>query len=395
MKLRGVRVLDLSLFLPGPLLTQMMADHGAEVIKLEPLGAGEPNRHIGQKRAGESVYFANTHRGKKSVQIDLKKDAGREMALRLAAASDVVIEAFRPGVVERLGIGYEQVKARNPAVVYASLSAFGQTGPYVKKPAHDLATEAYAGILSANLGFDGKPAMPAIPAADMLTSMMGLAAVTMALLRRKDTGIGDFIDLAMMDALIACLPNSLGSVFAEQRAPTIKHERIWGGSAMYQIYATRDSKFIVLGASEIHFADAVLTKLGRRDLIELCRLPPGTGQEPVKAYLTETFAKKTQAEWVDWFADVDAAFAPVNDLRQGVDDTQVRARQMIVEDERGYEHVGIPIKFQNEPGRITFERPSIGQHNEAVARAVGFTPNEIEAMTRDGVFGSPDQSTKE
>ncbi|MBV1904641.1 MAG: CoA transferase, partial [Pseudomonadales bacterium] len=200
MKLEGIRVLDLSLFLPGPLLTQMMADHGAEVIKLEPVNGGEPNREIGQKRDGVSVYFANTHRGKKSVQLNLKTDEGREMALRLAEKSDVVIEAFRPGVADRLGMGYAAVKERNPGVVYASLSAFGQTGPYIKKPAHDLATEGYAGILSANLGFDGKPAIPAIPAADMLTSMMGLSAVLMALLRKKDTGQGDYIDLAMMDS---------------------------------------------------------------------------------------------------------------------------------------------------------------------------------------------------
>ena len=141
---------------PDPLLTQMMADHGADVIKLEPVNGGEPNRGIGPMRDGVSIYFANTHRGKRSIQLNLKSETGREMALRLAAEVDVVVEAFRPGVIHRLGMDYESVKSRNPGVVYASLSAFGQTGPYVKKPAHDLAVEAYAGILSANLGFDGK-----------------------------------------------------------------------------------------------------------------------------------------------------------------------------------------------------------------------------------------------
>ncbi|PCH52782.1 MAG: CoA transferase [Cellvibrionales bacterium] len=388
MKLEGIKVLDLSLFLPGPLLTQMMADHGAEVIKLEPINGGEPNREIGPKIDGQTVYFANTHRGKKSVQLNLKTADGKEMALRLAEQADVVVEAFRPGVVDRLGVSYADIKARNPGIVYASLSAFGQTGPYVKKPAHDLATEGYAGILSANLGFDGKPAIPAIPNADMLTSMMGLSAVLMALLRRKDTGEGDYIDLAMMDSLIACVPNNMGPVFADKKAPVVKEERTWGGYAMYNIYETKDNKYIVLGASEIHFAVNVLTRMDRTDLIEYCEPPPGPNQNPAKAFFTETFLSETQAYWVDWFEDVDAAFAPVNDLRQAADDPQIRAREMIVEDEQGREHIGIPIKFANEPGRINFEAPGLGAHNTEMARSVGYSEEQIQIMEESGVFGS-------
>ncbi len=388
MKLEGVRVLDLSLFLPGPLLTQMMADHGAEVVKLEPVrGGGEPNREIGPKRDGVSVYFANTHRGKRSVQLDLKNKSGREMSLKLAERADVVIEAFRPGVINRLGLDYDAVSAINPRVIYASLSAFGQTGPYVKKPAHDLATEAYAGVISTNLGFDGKPAIPAVPAADMLTSMLGLSAVVMALFRRHTTGQGDYIDLAMMDSLVASLPNSMGAVFAEKVPPTVKDERIWGGYAMYNIYETKDERFIVLGASEIHFAEAVLNKLERRDLIPLCEPPPGPSQEPVRAFFRDTFKTRTQAEWIEWFEDVDAAFAPVNNLREAMDDPQVRARDMVVTDERGYEHLGIPIKFQNEPGEINFSAPDVGADNEAVARELGYSDDGIKSMRNDGAFG--------
>ncbi len=387
MKLEGIKVLDFSLFLPGPALTQAMADHGAEVIKVEPINGGEPNREIGPKRDGVSVYFANTHRGKKSVQLDLKTEEGREMALRLADRADVVIEAFRPGVVKRLGVDYDTIKARNPGVVYASLSAFGQTGPYVKKPAHDLATEAYAGILSTNLGFDGKPAIPAIPNADMLTSFMGLSAVLMALLRRKDTGQGDYIDLAMMDTLLASVPNNMGPVFAEKKPPVVKEERTWGGYAMYNIYQTKDDKYIVLGASEMHFAVNVLNKMGRPDLIKYCEPPPGPTQEPVKTFLRETFLTKTQQEWIAWFADVEAAFAPVNDLRQGADDPQIRARSMIVEDDNGWEHIGIPIKFAEEPGRINFAVPQLGEQNRELARAVGFSEEQIDAMAKKGVFG--------
>ncbi|HIG62500.1 MAG TPA: CoA transferase [Gammaproteobacteria bacterium] len=386
MKLEGIQVLDLSLFLPGPLLTQMMADQGAEVIKLEPRGSGEPNRSIGQKRDGVSVYFANTHRGKRSVQLNLKTPAGLEMAMKLAAEADVIVEAFRPGVISRLGLGYEAVKAVNPDVVYISLSAFGQDGPYLKKPAHDLATEAYAGVLSTNLGFDGKPAMPAIPAADMLAATMGLSAVLMALLRRKDTGRGDYIDLAMMDSLIACLPNSMGSVFADREAPSVKQERIWGGNAMYNIYQTADQKFIVLGASEIHFAENLLRKFERLDLLPLCAQPPGPSQEPVREFFCETFQSQSQDYWVQWFEDVDAAFAPVNSLRQGADNEQVRYRQMIVVDENGREHIGIPMKFLDEPGQVHFAAPELGQHNTEIARRLGYSESQIRQLQESGAF---------
>jgi len=386
MKLEGIQVLDLSLFLPGPLLTQMMADQGAEVIKLEPRGSGEPNRSIGQKRDGVSVYFANTHRGKRSVQLNLKTPTGLEMAMKLAAEADVIVEAFRPGVISRLGLDYEAVKAVNPDVVYISLSAFGQDGPYVKKPAHDLATEAYAGVLSTNLGFDGKPAMPAIPAADMLAATMGLSAVLMALLRRKDTGRGDYIDLAMMDSLMACLPNSMGSVFADKEAPSVKQERIWGGNAMYNIYQTADQKFIVLGASEIHFAENLLRKLERLDLLPLCAQPPGPSQEPVREFFCETFQSQSQDYWVQWFEDVDAAFAPVNSLRQGADNEQVRYRQMIVVDENGREHIGIPMKFLDEPGQVHFAAPELGQHNTEIARRLGYSESQIRQLRESGAF---------
>ena len=385
MKLEGVRVLDLSLFLPGPLLTQMMADHGAEVIKVEPVNGGEPNREIGARRAGVTVFFANTHRGKKSIRLDLKSDDGREILMRLAARCDVMVEAFRPGVVDRLGVGYEQVRARSPGIVYCSISAFGQTGPYVKKPAHDLATEAYAGILSVNLGADDRPAIPGMANADMLSSMMALSGVLMALLRRKETGRGDYIDIAMMDSLIAAMPNNLGPVFAEKRPPVPRHERSWGGNAMYRIYETRDGKHVVLGGAEMHFAANVLNKMGRPDLVDLCRPPPGPNQDPVKAFLAETFKTKTQAEWVEWFEDVDAAFAPVRNLREACDDPQVRSREMIIEDPRGWEHVGIPIKFRDEPGRVSFELPEIDEHREELLRDVGYDGDEIRTAIDGGV----------
>lgn len=386
MKLEGIRVLDLSLFLPGPVLTQMMADHGAEVIKLEPIGGGEPNREIGPKRDGVTVYFANTHRNKKSIQLNLKSAQGRAIALDLAASCDVMIEAFRPGVAARLGVGYEAVRTRHPGIVYCSMSAWGQDGPYVHRPAHDLTCEALAGVLSINLGPDRRPAIPGVAGADMLSSMMSLSAILMALLRRKETGQGDYVDVAMADSLIAALANTMGTTFADKRPPDVGHERSLGGYAMYGIYATSDGRHVVLGGPELHFAQAVLNKLGRPDLLEACKSPPGPQQNPAKEFLRETFRSNTMAHWEKEFVGVDAAFAGVKNLREACDDPQIRHRQMIVEDERGWEHIGLPMKFKNEPGQLKFKFAKLGEHTEQVLESLGHDAAARAELKAAGVF---------
>ena len=386
MKLEGIRVIDLSLFLPGPLMTQFMADHGAEVIKVESTQEGEPNREIGAKRDGVSVYFSNTHRGKKSLALNLKDPAGVEVLLKLTEKSDVLVEAFRPGVVDRLGIGYRQVAKRAPGIVYASISAFGQSGPYSGLAAHDLATEAMTGVLSLNRGGDGKPAIPGLPAGDMLASMICLSGILMALYRRKETGKGDYLDIAMADCVLACVPNNLGVAMAERRQPDLSEERSLGGNALYGIYQTQDDDFIVLGGQELKFAKNLLEPLGRPDLIELCKLAPGRGQEPVRAFLRETFRSKTKAEWVEWFKGRDIAFAPVKTLPEALEDPHFRARGMVQKDARGWDHLGVPIRFSGEPGRPSFQLPAHGEHSSQILRGLGYGDVEIERFKKDGVI---------
>lgn len=388
MKLQGIRVVDLSLYLPGPAMTQMMADHGAEVIKVEPPG-GEPNREIGLKRDGVSVYFANTHRGKKSVALNLKHEAGVEVLLRLAETADVFVEAFRSGVADRLGIGTDAVRARNRRLVYASLSAYGQTGPYAGRAAHDPAVQAMAGTMSVNEGMDGKPTMAGVAVADMLVANMGLAGIMMALFRREQTGEGDYLDLAMMDALLASIPNNLGPPMAEKRPPFVKDERTWGGQAMLNIYETKDGRFIVLGGAEIKFAANLLNAFDRPDLVELCKLPPGEQQAPVRMFLSSLFSTRSQAEWIDWMADKDIAFAPVQNLREALDDPQVRARAMVVEDAGGWEHIGNPLKFEGEPPMPDFSTAARGEHSKALLDELGYSEPEIAKLLEAGTILQP------
>ncbi|GMG86336.1 CaiB/BaiF CoA transferase family protein [Biformimicrobium ophioploci] len=361
MKLQGIRVVDLSLFLPGPHLTMMMADHGAEVIKVEP-PSGEPTREIGLRHNGQSVWFRNTHRGKRSLCLNLKDESQKAQLLELIDNADVFVEGFRPGAMARLGLDYETLRARNPRLVYCSISAYGQTGPKCLKPAHDLSIQADSGTVFLNEGMDGKPCSPALPAADMTASLMALSGILMALLRRTETGQGDYLDISMQDSLVAWLPNAMGPVFAEDRSPEVKQERSWGGNAMYRIYQTADGRYLTLGGSELKFAQNLFARLGQPELADICRQPPGQQHEAI-AFLERAFAERSLAEWESWFEGLDVCWSPVRLLHEALEDDHLQSRQMVFVDGEGNRHLGVPIKFQREPAVVDTRLPELGEHN--------------------------------
>ena len=366
MKLDGLKVIDLSVFLPGPYLTMCLADHGAEVIKIEPPGGGDPGRQIGLADGDHTVLFRNLNRGKKSVVLNLKDDADREALLRLCEDADVFVESFRPGVVDRLGVGYAQVCARNPRIVYCSISAFGQDGPYRDRPAHDLAVEAIGGLIGMTLGRDGNPAIPGLPIADLLAALQGLSGVLMALLRRERTGLGDYVDIGMHDAVVTALPNIMGPTFAEGRHPAVQDERTTGGAAFYQVYDTADGRQLVLGGQEEKFVKTLLGAFGRPDLAELCARGPGPHQAPVKAFLRETFAKQTLQHWMDELSKLDVCFGPVNTLPEAMDDPNALARGMVSTDASGRRWLGPAVRFAAEPAQPVWRAPALGEHTAEV-----------------------------
>jgi crotonobetainyl-CoA:carnitine CoA-transferase CaiB-like acyl-CoA transferase len=342
-KLSGIRVVDLSQFLPGPMLTGMMADQGARVVKVEP-PAGDPARAMGPFEAGHGIWFRNLNRGKSSVALDLKSEAGKAALWALIADADVLVEGFRPGVMARLGFGYETVAARHPGIVYCSISAFGQSGPMADHSAHDMGVQAEAGQLSLNDGPDGTPVVPGVPAADMAAGLTGLAAVLMALIGRARTGRGDYIDISMLASLAPWSVHVAGAALAGGPPPRSAEQRSLGGAAFYNVYACADGRHVVLCGRELKFARTLLTDLGRPDLIPLAEAEPGPPQAPLRAFLAETFATRTQSQWIEWFHDRDVAFAPVRDLTDGL------ARSgMIVTDGDGAHHLAPAIRFAGEP----------------------------------------------
>jgi crotonobetainyl-CoA:carnitine CoA-transferase CaiB-like acyl-CoA transferase len=360
MKLTGIRVLDLSQFLPGPHLTMTMADHGADVIMVEPKnGVGEPVRAMGARAPdGTAVWFRNIARGKRSIALDLKSKDDLAMFLKLADEADVIVEAFRPGVVARLGIGYDAIAARNPRIVYCSISAFGQNGPLRDKPSHDLGVQALAGTLELSRGYvDDKPNMPNLVAADMASSLTALSAILMALLARERSDKGEYIDIAMYDSLIAWTPNVVGSVFGEGRAPVPHQMRNYGGQAMNRIYETSDGGFIVLAGSEAKFSENLLKALGRLDFLDIAKGEPGLSQQPLIGFFTQTFRSRTRAEWESFLEPIDLCWAPVRTLKDGFDDANAAARSMLLHDVNRYPHIGPAIKFRNEPAEPKFDLP--------------------------------------
>ena len=385
MKLEGLTVLDLSLFLPGPAATQLMADHGARVIKVENPRSPEPTRSAASfpwQQGGETVMFRNTQRGKESIALDLKTEAGKTALLALARKVDVVVEAFRPGVAQRLGIDYESLSANNPGLIYCSISAFGQTGPWRDRPAHDTATVAAAGILDVTRSPEGNagPAIIGVPIADMLSAYLALSGILMALNRRHATGQGDFVDISMFESVLAASPNIMGPVFGGDQAPERLKERTHGGNAMLNIYETADGQYLALGGGEHKFVEALFEALGRPEFITDVTGPAGEGHWAAIAFLRDTFRSRSRSEWERWFDGRDICWSPVVSLHEAWQSEHVLERGMRFSDAEGNDHIGSAIKFAAEPAQIDTLLPAIGEQTAQILEELDLTEADRKAI---------------
>jgi len=377
--LAGVRVLDLTRLLPGGFATAMLADLGAEVIKVEQPGQGDYMRWDDPKIGDESAHNWTNDRNKKSIALNLKDPNAVAALKKLAETADVVFEGFRPGVVDRLGVGYEDIKAINPKIVYCSLTGYGQTGPLVKEPGHDLNYAARAGITGITGPKDGVPTLIGVQIADLGGgALISIAGILAALYRAATTGEGDYVDVAMTDGAFAWTSIWMGDHFATGEVPKAGEMMLNGASPCYQVYECSDGKYLTVAAVEEQFFEVVCEVVGQPEL-------KSTQFESDKIDLwREIFLGKPRDEWLDLFKGHDACVGPVNDFAEAASDPQLTHREMIVDLERPghgtFKQIGSPIKLKEHPAQIRTASPGLGEHTVEILSEAGLSPEEIDVL---------------
>jgi len=377
--LEGIRVLDLSRLLPGPYLTQLMADLGAEVIKVETPLAGDHAR-LAPPEMGLGKMYESINQGKKSLALNYRNARGRELFLELAKTADVVLEGFRPTVADKYGIGYEAVRAVKADIVYCSLSGYGQDGPYQQRAGHDFNYLSVGGAFALNGRPGERPVPYGLPVADLSGGMLAAIAILGALVGRERGGQGMYLDMALLDGVISWMtPLALSAYFSGLEVDAGTHPLL-GGRAFFNIYETSDGKYVTLAAIEPHFWGDFCKTIGRVDLIE--RQFDRTLEPEVEAI----FKQKTRAEWLALFADNDACVEPVNSVEEMLSDPQVRARGHVhMEDGRP---VGMhsPFVFAR-TGRSP--APALGADSRDLLREVGVSDEEIDSLAERKIIAVP------
>jgi alpha-methylacyl-CoA racemase len=378
--LEGIRVLDLSRLLPGPFLTMILADLGADVVKIEDPTAGDYMRRAPPQKGGMSGRYLAVNRGKRSVVLDLKSSAGHAAMLRMAAHADVVVESFRPGVMDKLGVGYAALSQVNPRIVMCSVSGFGQSGPYTHRAGHDLGYLAIAGVLAMGGQADGAPMMPGVQIADLAGgALWGATAILGALVRRHRTGTGAFLDISMTEGALALLSAELGNVDCGAH-PTRGTANLNGGLACYNIYRTKDDRYLAVGALEPKFWLALNAAVGRPTTVaEL--IPEAPVQAKARGELAAIFATRTAAEWQAVLATSDCCVEVVTEMDELADHPLHQAREVFFSFDAG-PGIGQVRQARTPLGAPKSPRPPPlqGQHTREVLAEYGFSDVEITQL---------------
>jgi CoA:oxalate CoA-transferase len=385
--LKGVRVLDMTWALAGPYCTMVLCDLGAEVIKVESPDGGDPSRKSLPFIEGVSSYFLSVNRGKKSVAVNLRHPQGKEIVLALANQSDVLVENFRPGVMDRLGLGYGALRETNPRIIYAACSGFGQKGPYAHRPAYDVVVQGMGGTLSITGEAGGPPVRVGFSIGDIGGGIFTALGVLAALHERELSGQGQMVDISMLDGQIALLENAFARFFATGEVP----QRIGTRHPLrtpFQAFPTQDGH-IVLAAGEERFWQRLCQVINRPDLLRDERFKDNPSRtrnhdqlEPILKEITQT--KKT-AEWVALMDKNDIPCGPVNSIDQVVNDPHTAAREMITEVEHSkagrLKVVNSPLKLSRTPVKIERACPELGEHTEEVLQnLLGFSQEKITEL---------------
>jgi alpha-methylacyl-CoA racemase len=407
--LEGVRVLDLSRLLPGGFCSLLLADFGAEVLKLEDTGAGDyirwaPPYYDGAEDSAKSALFLSLNRNKRSIRIDLKHEAGREVLLRLVREYDVVLESFRPGVLDRLGVGYERLREENPGLVYCAITGYGQTGPRRDASGHDMNYLGLIGLLGLTGEGDGPPVQAAGQIADLGGGALMAAFGIMAALRERDgspdkpgSGQGQLVDASMADGALSWLAMVAGQYFADGVVPRRGEQMLSGSVVCYRPYECADG-WVTLGALEPKFWQAWCRGVGREELIERQFEKPGS---EAHGQVCDIFKSRTRAQWTQFATEHDCCLEPVLDVDEALASELVREREMVVTlDQPGVEggvrQLGVPVKLGRTPGEANrLPGPGLGEHTEEVLRGAGYSGEHVAELLGQGAVAGRAEAAKQ
>jgi crotonobetainyl-CoA:carnitine CoA-transferase CaiB-like acyl-CoA transferase len=390
MPLTGIRVLDLSRVLSGPFCSMLLADLGADVLKVEAPD-GDPIRGQGAMRDGLSWYFAAFNRNKRSLRLDLRQPAGREVLARLVQRSDVLLENFRPGVLARLGFDADRLRALRPSLVVCSINGFGSTGPYRDRPAFDFIAQAMSGFMSVNGGPDDPPLRSGVPISDLVAGLYAALSVTASVLRARSTGQGQRAEVSLTNALVSMLAYIAADYFATGRVPPR------GGNdhpiaAPYGLFATRDGQ-LALAPPGDEFFGRLMDALGEPALKDdpLFRTQPArvANRAQINAIVGGVLARETTAHWVQVLNAAGVPCGPVYRVDEALDDPQIRQQEMVLDmphPGRGLVRMlGSPMKLSETPCRARLPAPVLGEHSDAVLAELGYAAAEQQALRAAGV----------
>jgi crotonobetainyl-CoA:carnitine CoA-transferase CaiB-like acyl-CoA transferase len=407
--LSGIRVLDLSRLLPGGFCSLLLADFGADVLKVEDTGAGDyirwaPPYYEGAEDSAKSAMFLSLNRNKRSIRIDFKQEAGREVLLALVREYDVVLESFRPGVLDRLGVGYERMREVNPGIVYCAITGYGQTGPKRDASGHDMNYLGLIGLLGLTGERDGPPVQAAGQIADLGGGALMAAFGIMAALRERDgspdkpgSGEGQLVDVSMADGALSWLAMVAGQYFADGVVPRRGEQMLAGSVICYRPYECADG-WVTLGALEPKFWQAWCRGVGREDLIERQFEKPGF---EAHAQVVEVFKGRTRAQWTQFAGEYDCCLEPVLDVDEALASDLVGEREMVVTLDQpgvrdGVRQLGVPVKLGRTPGEHNrLPGPALGEHTAEVLRAAGYPEERVAELLEQGAVAGPADAVKQ
>ncbi len=384
--LEGIRILDLARLGPGPHCAQILGDLGADIIRVE-----EPGRGRG-RRAGRMLRLpddAAIRRNSRSIGLNLKSDEGRQAFYKLAASADVIMEGFRPGVAERLGIDYETIKAVKSDIVYASLTGYGQDGPYSSYVGHDINYQGLAGIMDLTGERDGPPVMPGNAVADNAGGISAALGIVVALLARERLGIGQCVDVSMVDTLVTMMFLNIDQYLTNGVIPRRGETFLTGQYPWYNLYETKDGTYISVGAVEPWFYENLCRLLGREDFAGH-QYADGAKRDEIFDAFREIFRSKTRDEWIEELMPAETCVAPVYSIDEVVRDSHFQQRESILEREvagqGARKQVGMLLKLSETPGQIRRPGPKLGQDTVEVLSELGYDETGIEALERAGAI---------